>query len=83
MPERDNRQPVEQRHIDFGREVAALARKHGFRNINAEFYGGDDGQRWTKVSMHWNEGRHGEQNRISFRAEATHHCEERAPDAND
>lgn len=77
---KDNRQPVEQRHIDFGREVAALARKHNFRNLNCEFYGGSDGEPWTRVTMHWSEGRHGAASDLTFKAEATHRCPEKADD---
>ena len=73
----DNRQPVEQRHIDFGREMVALARKHGVRSIKVEFYGGSVGEPWTRVTADWAEGRHGANSRITFRAEATHHADER------
>jgi hypothetical protein len=74
VAEQDNRQPVEQRHIDFGQEVVALARKHGFHHLGVDFYGGE---RWTRVTMTWHEGRHGSESRITFKAEATHHCYEK------
>lgn len=74
--EKDNRQPVEQRHIDFGRDIVALARKHAMRSIRVEFYGGQIGEPWTRVTMDWSEGRHGAASSLSFKAEAIHRCKE-------
>lgn len=78
MGERDNREPIEQRHVDFARALVALAREHGVRNLTADYYGGGplDNERWTKVHMSWALGRHGDRSRISLRAEAIHHCTE-------
>ena len=76
MSEKDNREPVEQRHVDFARALVAVAREHGVRSLKAQFYGGGMGQPWTEVSMQWSEGRHSDRSRISLRAEAIHHCTE-------
>lgn len=77
MDEKDSRQPIEQRHLDFGREVVALARQHGIKNFQASFYGGGFNQPWTRVTMNWSDGRHGSSSQITFKAEATHHCAEK------
>lgn len=74
--ERDNRQPIEPRHEAFARAMVAVAREHGFRDLKCDFYGGKEGEMWTRVSMAWHEGRHGSQERISMRAEAIHHITE-------
>lgn len=79
MTERDNREPIEQRHLDFGRAVVALARQYEVRHLKMEFYGGGVGQRWTKVHTQWTMGRPEAANSISFRAEAHHRCDEVAP----
>lgn len=73
----ENRQPVEDRHIAFARDVVAAARRHGVRHIKGEFYGDP---RWTKVSMQWTMPGEGSVSRISLRAEASHHVEESADD---
>lgn len=78
MAERDNRQPIEPRHVAFSQAMVKLAREHGVRDLKAEFYGGkgDLGEMWTRVSMTWHAGRHDAKNKISLRAEAIHHVQE-------
>lgn len=81
--EKDNRQPIEQRHLNFGQAVVALARQHGVRHFQMEFYGGEKGQPWTKVRTQWTLGGDAQRSTISFRAEAHHRCDEIAPSAAD
>jgi hypothetical protein len=78
MSVKDNREPIEPRHIAFAQALVALAREHGMRNLTADFYGGGllNNERWTKVHISWAVGRHGDQSQISLRAEAIHHCAE-------
>lgn len=76
MAELDNRSPVEPRHVSFAQALVALCREHGVRHIHAEFYGGEAGERWTKVSLSWASGRHGDASMITMRAEAIYRCTE-------
>lgn len=47
----------------FARELAALARKHGLREISGEFKPPFDAAWSTPIAFSWRQGRHGEDNR--------------------
>jgi hypothetical protein len=71
----DNRQPVSDHHIAFGRAIVALAREHGFSHLRVQFWG-DDRVGWDAITMDWASGRHGIKNHLTFKAEATYRCDE-------
>lgn len=81
----DNPTPITDPHAAFARAIVALCREHGCDNIQATFrlassrtfrLGKDD---YTSVRMWWSEGRHGVQNPIGLRAEASVGITEKAP----
>lgn len=50
-------------HVEFGKELAALCRKHNLRNFSARYSPGFDDQWRDDITFSWNDGRHGEDKR--------------------
>jgi hypothetical protein len=67
--------PIVDAHIEFARELVALARKHGANRLDLTFDLSssrnffEHRSNWQRVRLCWSEGRHGAKSRISLSAD--------------
>ncbi len=75
----NNPEPIKDYHQAFATELVALCRKHRVQNIEATFYGAmlfGNKPDWkpfhgNRVTLSWEQGRHGDSSDISLSAQAT------------
>lgn len=66
---------ITERHREFARTLASLAREHGVNHIEMTFdlatsnFKFRDGRSYNKIRMTWQEGRHGAVERITLTGE--------------
>ena len=51
---------IPEKHLEFCRAVAALAKAHGAEKFSLKFFPGFDDEWRDEISMHWTAGRHGD-----------------------
>lgn len=51
---------IPEKHLEFCRAVAALAKAHGVRTFGLKFTPGFDDEWRDDISMNWRSGRHGD-----------------------
>lgn len=81
-------EPIIDRHVAFARALVSLCREHGVGTIVVDHFTLTasklffDAEQYnsTRVAVSWTQGRHGDEGRISLRAQAGISINERAED---